>query len=181
MNIQETLKKIKALFEDQPMPVEHAPAPVEPVAPVEMKEYTLEDGTAVMIDKLEVGGMVKVGELPAPEGEHKLADGSSITVDAAGMITEIEAAEPAAVEPPAPVEATKAEPVAMKDARVDALIAENKQIKQGFAQLVALVEALAAEPAAEPLEPTKDKFSAQREAKAEKFKQLQEVLKKHKQ
>lgn len=177
MNIQETLKKIKALFEEQPMPVEPAPAPVEPV---EMKEYTLADGTAVMIDKLEVGGVVKVGELPAPEGEHKLADGSSITVDALGVITEVKPAEPAAVEPPAPVEATKAEPVAMKDARVDALIAENKQIKQGFAQLVALVEALAAEPAAEPLEPVKDKFSVQKEEKAARFKQIQEVLSKHK-
>jgi hypothetical protein len=177
MNMQETLKAIKALFQDQPLPTDPAPAPVEPVAPVEMKEYTLADGTAVMIDKLEIGGMVKVGELPAPEGEHKLADGSSITVDAAGIITEIEAAEP--VEPPAPEPAPA--PVAMRDERVDALIAENKQIKQGFAQLVALVEALAAEPAAEPLEPSRDKFSAQREAKAEKFKQLQEVLKKHKQ
>lgn len=179
MNIKETLQKIKALFEEQPMPVDPAPAPVEPVAPLEMKEYTLADGTAVMIDKLEIGGMVKVGELPAPEGEHKLADGSSITVDAAGMITEIEAAEPVEVAP-APVEATKVEPVMMRDERVDALIAENKQIKQGFAQLVALVEALAETPAAEPLEPTKDRFSAQKEEKSARFKQIQEVLSKHK-
>ena len=177
MNMQETLKAIKALFQDQPLPAEPAPAPVEPVAPVEMKEYTLADGTTVMIDKLEIGGAVTVNDLPATEGEYYMADGSSIKVDAAGLITEIQAAEPAA--PPAPVEPPA--PVAMRDERVDALIAENKQIKQGFAQLVALVEALAAEPAAEPLEPAKDKFSAQREAKAEKFKQLQEVLKKHKQ
>lgn len=176
MNIKDTLQAIKALFQDEPMPPA-APVVPAPAEPVEMKEYTLADGTAVMIDKLEIGGMVKVGELPAPEGEYYMADGSSIEVDAAGLITEIKAAEPAA--PPAPVEPPA--PVAMRDERVDALIAENKQIKQGFAQLVALVEALAETPAAEPLEPAKDKFSAQREAKAEKFKQLQEVLKKHKQ
>lgn len=178
MNIKDTLQAIKALFQDEPMPPANpAPAPA-PAEPVEMKEYTLADGTAVMIDKLEIGGVVKVGELPAPEGEHKLADGSSVTVDAAGVITEIEAAEPAAE--PAPVEATNAEPVAMRDERVDVLIAENKKIKEGFAQLVALVEALAAEPAAEPLEPAKNQFSQAKEEKAAKFKQIQEVLSKYK-
>lgn len=176
MNITETLQKIKSFFQDETMIPAAQVVPAAPVEPVEMKEYTLADGTAVMIDKLEIGGMVKVGELPAPEGEHKLADGSSITVDAAGMITEIEAAEPAA--PPAPVEPPA--PVAMRDERVDALIAENKKIKEGFAQLVALVEALAAEPAAEPLEPAKNQFSQAKEEKAARFKQIQEVLSKHK-
>lgn len=176
MNIKDTLQAIKALFQDEPMPpAEPAPAPA-PAESVEMKEYTLADGTAVMIDKLEIGGMVKVGELPAPEGEYYMADGSSIEVDAAGLITEIKAAEPAA--PPAPVEPPA--PVAMRDERVDSLIAENKKIKEGFAQLVALVEALAAEPAAEPLEPAKNQFSQAKEEKAARFKQIQEVLSKHK-
>jgi hypothetical protein len=157
MNTKEALQKIKQiLFSELPAePV--TPAPVAEPVQVEMKEYSLADGTKVMLDKLEVGGMVTINDLPAPVGEHMLADGTKITLDEAGVITEIEAAEPA--EPVAPVEAAApVAPVQMRDERVDALKAEVKQLKDGFAQMVALVESLTETPAAEPIEPQKTRF-----------------------
>jgi hypothetical protein len=52
--------------------------------------YSLEDGTKIMIDKLEVGGMVTLEDgSPAPVGEHTLADGSKIVLGEGGVIAEI--------------------------------------------------------------------------------------------
>lgn len=89
MNTNEILKSIKALFSDQPLPEPVAPvASVEPVQ-LEAKEYSLADGTKVMIDKLEIGGLVTLNDAPAPMGEHYLADGSKIELDASGAIVSI--------------------------------------------------------------------------------------------
>lgn len=173
---KEILTAIKAIFADQPLPEPVAPvAPVEPVQ-LEAKEYSLADGTKVMIDKLEVGGMVTLNDAPAPMGEHILADGSKIKLDEAGSIIEIEAAEPAepAVEPE--VMAAPTAPVLMRDERVDALQAELTKVKQGFAQLVSLVEALTETPAAEPLEPQKTKFGAVQENRQERLSKITSVL-----
>ena len=164
---KEILQKIKAIFEEVP-PVPPA-APVEPVQ-LEAKEYSLADGTKVMIDKLEVGGLVTVEGNPAPEGTHMLADGSSVLLDAAGAIVAI---TPAEVE----------EPEVMQDARVDALqtqlAAQEKEItkqKQAFIELVSLVEKLAEEPAVAPIEPQKNQFSKPKEEKAERLAKFQSVL-----
>lgn len=176
MNAHETLKKIKAFFAEQPLPEPVAPiAPVEPVQ-LEAKEYSLADGTKVMIDKLEIGGMVTLNDAPAPMGEHILADGSKIELDANGAIVSIEAAEPAepAVEPE--VMAAPVAPIQMRDERVDALQAELANMKQGFAQLVVLVEALAETPAAEPIEPQKTKFGAVQEERKERITKITQVL-----
>jgi len=52
--------------------------------------YSLEDGTKVMIDKLEVGGVVTLEDgTPAPAGEHTLADGTKIVLAEGGVIAEI--------------------------------------------------------------------------------------------
>lgn len=178
MDAKTILKNIKALFSELPAePV--APAPVQEPVQVEMKEYSLADGTKVMLDKLEIGGMVTINDLPAPVGEHLLADGTKITLDEAGVIVEIEAAEPAEVV--APVEAAApVAPVQMKDARVDALQAEVKKLKDGFAQMVSLVEALTETPSDEPIEPQKTQFGEVIEAKKNRYKAIQEVLAKHK-
>lgn len=179
MTAKEILKGIKALFAEMPQEPAPAPAPVQEPVQVEMKEYSLADGTKVMLDKLEIGGVVTINDLPAPMGEHVLADGTKIKLDEAGVIVEIEAAEP--VEVVAPVEA--AAPVAqvqMRDERVDALKAEVKQLKDGFAQMVALVEALTETPADEPIEPQKTQFGEVIEAKKARYKEIQAVLAKHK-
>ena len=52
--------------------------------------YSLEDGTKIMIDKLEVGGVVTLEDgTPAPAGEHTLADGTKIVLAEGGVIAQI--------------------------------------------------------------------------------------------
>lgn len=64
--------------------------------------YSLEDGTKIMIDKLEVGGIVTLEDgTPAPAGEHYLADGTEIILGEGGVITEIKPKEVASPEAPA--------------------------------------------------------------------------------
>jgi len=54
-------------------------------------EYTLADGSKVTIDKLEIGGVVKLADgTLAPAGELALADGSTITITDGGVIGGIE-------------------------------------------------------------------------------------------
>lgn len=43
-------------------------------------EYKLADGTPIMIDRLEVGGIAKVGDVIAPDGVHSLEDGHVIEI-----------------------------------------------------------------------------------------------------
>ena len=72
----ELLQEVKKLvFQEETMP---APS------------YSLEDGTKIMIDKLEVGGVVTLEDgTPAPAGEHTLADGTKIVLAEGGVIAEI--------------------------------------------------------------------------------------------
>lgn len=72
----ELLQEVKKLvFQEETMP---APS------------YSLEDGTKVLIDKLEVGGVVTLDDgSPAPVGEHTLADGSKVILAEGGVIAEI--------------------------------------------------------------------------------------------
>lgn len=67
-----------------------APAAAPIIAPAALNtDYVLKDGTAVTIDKLEVGGVVLVAGIPAPVGDHELSDGTKITVGEGGLITAI--------------------------------------------------------------------------------------------
>jgi DNA-binding transcriptional MerR regulator len=179
MNPKEALKQIRAIFEDMPQVVEPV-APVAEVAPevtkVEMAEYSLVDGTKVMISALEIGGIVELedGTL-APAGEHQLLDGTSITVDELGAIVEIsspkedvvevEPVAPAAPVPPAQdtqamAEELKAE-FAEQKSQLEAKIAElESKVKQGFAQVAELVEALSNTPTAEPTQKAANAFQS---------------------
>ena len=76
----ELLQEVKKLvFQEETMP---APS------------YSLEDGTKIMIDKLEVGGIVTLEDgTPAPAGEHTLADGTMIVLGEGGLIAEIKPKE----------------------------------------------------------------------------------------
>jgi FtsZ-binding cell division protein ZapB len=56
--------------------------------------YSLEDGTKILIDKLEVGGVVTLENgTPAPAGEHTLADGTMVVLGEGGVIAEIKPKE----------------------------------------------------------------------------------------
>lgn len=160
MNAQEAILKIKALFEDAPM--------TEPVVPseakVEMMEYSLADGTKVMIDKLEVGGKVTLEDgSNAPTGEHELADGSKVVLDETGVIVEIQAPVEEIV--PEEVEAEKEKDMKYNELanKFNELLAATQsmqdkynelegKVKQGFESVASLIEALSVNPTADPVQ-----------------------------
>jgi len=176
MNPKEALKQIRAIFEDMP-PVLEPVAPVTPeVTKVEMAEYSLADGTKVMISALEIGGKVELADgTPAPQGEHQLMDGTSIQVDEAGLIVEIsspkedvlveEPVAPAAPVAPAQDTTAMAEELkaefAEQKSQLEAKISDlESKVKQGFAQVAELVEALSNTPTAEPTQKSANAFQS---------------------
>ena len=186
MNSKEALQQIRALFEDMPQVVE----PVAPaVTKVEMAEYSLVDGTKVMISALEIGGMVTMADgTPAPMGEHQLMDGTSIEVDELGAIVEISSPkEDVIVEEPvapaaevAPAQDTTAMIQELKDdyekkkMELDAKIAElESKVKQGFAQVAELVEALSNTPTAEPTQRAANAFQSYVSTNDTKYERLE--------
>lgn len=81
----------KELFDGTPitLPVTTpAPAPV-PTPQTLNKDYVTKDGTEIEVDKLEVGGTALVNGMPAPAGEHELADGTKVTIGEGGVITAV--------------------------------------------------------------------------------------------
>jgi hypothetical protein len=102
MNAKDILKKIKETFDAVPAvaaPVAAAEpiapaAPAAPSAPVMTK-----DGKSLVVDKMEVGGVVIVDGMPSPAATYELEDGSSIVVDETGVIIEVKPAVAQAAEP----------------------------------------------------------------------------------
>jgi hypothetical protein len=179
MTTKEAIQQIRALFEDVPQvaPQEAPVAPmVEPIAPevtkVEMAEYSLADGTKVMISALEVGGKVELADgTPAPQGEYQLMDGTSIQVDELGIIIEIaspkedviveEPIAPAAPVAPAQDTTAMAEMFAAQKEELEKKIVElENKVKQGFAQVAELVEALSNTPMSEPTQKSANAFQS---------------------
>jgi len=195
MNPKEALKQIRALFEDMPQVIETV-APAEPVAPVEptvtkveMAEYSLVDGTKVMISELAIGGKVEITDgTPAPQGEHQLMDGTIIQVDETGVIVEIaspkedviveEPVAPAAPVAPAQDTTAMAEELkaefAEQKSQLESKIAElESKVKQGFAQVAELVEALSNTPTAEPTQKSANAFQSYVTTNDSKFERLE--------
>ena len=174
MNAQEAILKIKALFEDNAAPVEEVKAEETPIVEetkVEMAEYSLMDGTKVEISAFEIGGSVTMADgTPAPAVEHQLADGTQIQLDENGIIIEISAKEEEVMpEVDTEIEAKKEEDkkIAEMQEQFEAQIAELKaakevsdakvlelenKVKQGFAQVAELIEALSNVPSADPIQ-----------------------------
>jgi len=163
MNAQEAILKIKALFDDNILPVEAEDTKVEETK-VEMAEYSLMDGTKVEISALEIGGLVTLEGNPAPVGDHELMDGTEITLDENGMITAIET-KVVEASPEVDVEAGYdkkkkeeemaeafeagiAELIKANDAKIAEL--ENK-VKQGFQQVADLIESISQTPTEDPI------------------------------
>lgn len=186
MNPKEAILKIKALFEDMPMDKKEEPVIEE--AKVEMAEYSLMDGTKVMISALEVGGEVKLEDgSAAPDAEHELADGMKIvTVD--GVITEV---KPKEEEPSIEVEIESKKIEEMEsefNAKIDSLISEKlaleerikameSKTKEGFAQVVELIEAMAKVPSADPIEkPQSFKFEDTKDIKLDRLNRYRNAI-----
>jgi hypothetical protein len=154
-----------------------------------MAEYSLVDGTKVMISALEIGGMVEMADgTPAPMGEHQLMDGTSIQVDELGAIVEIsspkedviveEPVAPAAPVPPAQdTDAMIAElknDYEKKKMELDAKIAElESKVKNGFAQVAELVQALSNTPTAEPTQKASNAFQSYVSTNDSKYERLE--------
>ena len=177
MNAQEAILKIKALFEENTAaPVEEVKAEETPIVEetkVEMAEYSLMDGTKVEISALEIGGSVTMPDgTPAPAGEHQLADGTEMQLDENGIIIELSSKEEDVTTEeeaaPAPEEMGKEADKKMQEMTeaFEAQIAEIKaakevsdakvldlenKVKQGFAQVAELIEALSSTPSADPI------------------------------
>jgi hypothetical protein len=163
MNAQEAILKIKALFDDNILPVE---AEVDPMkeTKVEMAEYSLMDGTKVEISALEIGGLVTLEGNPAPVGDHELMDGTEITLDENGMITAIET-KVVEASPEVDVEAgydkKKEEEMAEAfNAKIAELMEANNakiaelenKVKQGFQQVADLIESISKTPTEDPIQ-----------------------------
>ena len=76
--ILDKLKAIKLMFSAEPTP----PAPVVPnPEPVkqEAHEYQTNDGLNLMIDKLDVGGIVTKDNTPVDDNTYTLVDGTSFS------------------------------------------------------------------------------------------------------
>jgi hypothetical protein len=86
MEAKEILQKVKQYFNELAAP--------ENLPMAEHTEYELKDGGKVMIDKLEVGGIVMIDGNAALPGEAELADGSKMTIGDNGVITAIEVVKP---------------------------------------------------------------------------------------
>lgn len=134
---------------------------------IKFADFPMLEGDALIrveAEMLEVGQSAMLvaadgTESPAPEGTHQLADGSSITVDAAGLITEVKAME-------APEAETEIE-IEMKNLRDEntALKAENdslktslsnqenatKELNTKLSKVEKMVLELSEEPAAKPI------------------------------
>jgi len=86
MEAKEILQKVKQYFNELAAP--------ENLPMAEHTEYELKDGGKVMIDKLEVGGVVMIDGNTALPGEAELVDGSKMTIGDNGVITEIKLGMP---------------------------------------------------------------------------------------
>lgn len=182
MNPKDAILKIRALFED--MPEEK-----EPEQKVEMAEYSLADGSKVMISALEVGGEVKLEDgSAAPDGEHELADGQKIVTEG-GLIKEIKPAEEPSVE--VEIEAIKDEKIqemaAEFQAKLDILTEENQILKNklaeierksvvGFSQVIELIEELTKVPQADPIEKPSFKFESSKDIKFERLNRYRNAI-----
>jgi hypothetical protein len=189
MNAQEAILKIRALFEDAQVPVEE---PKAEQTKLEAIEYSLMDGTKVMIDKLEVGGTVVLSDgSAAPKGEHILADGTSMQVDEAGVIIEVASPAEDMIPEEAPAEEMKqkmSELQAEFQAKIDILNFEKEELQsklkaltektsQGFTQVLNLISDMSKVPSADPIaKPNSFKYQDTKDLRYERIEKYRNAI-----
>lgn len=193
-DIKIKLKDFAAKFNAAPV---ITPTPVVPAVPAQAPpaatfgEGTLKDGITVIkwnTPELAVGSMITVvtpeGELPAPEGEHELQDGTKIKVevkDGSATVTSVESPTPAPAVQAAPSnemqnvihqitgfseqiktfaseKETFASQVAEFKAQAEANKAELETVKAQFAEFVKIVAEVFELPSGNPTEAPRNKF-----------------------
>ena len=189
MNYKEAIDKIKAIFDAQTAPASPDANPVVS----ELPEYILQDGTKIVVDKLEVGGNVTLNGSPAPDGSHQLQDGTVIET-VSGKITEITTpAEEAADESVntdmaatkskmAEFEAQLADHAAKHTATAEKMAKMETEMasqKDAVKQMMALIERMATAPVAEPAAQVKNQYTSEKsEVKEDRFNAIVDVINK---
>jgi hypothetical protein len=190
MTTLEAVKMIKEMF------TEHGVLPKQSAMPIQsMAEYVLKSGAKVMIDKYEVGGKVTLiddmgNEIPAPAGEHELADGSVMVLDEASTILEIKVPEVEA--PEVEIEVTAPVPEDMMKKKIAEMQKQLDEIKMAYDAKFASQEAkfskgmsdvsdvliqLLNTPSANATEAPKEKFNQHTESKDDKIKRFLDFAK----
>lgn len=190
-NFMSDIKELWNQFKERFLAPVNPAAPAVPAAPVQLTETTLKDGTPVTIDRLEVGGVVMVGDAPAPAGTHELADGTKVTVAEGGVIAAIEAVEVVEAEATAPTDYTNQfAAIDEKFTAYETKFSEQATQLQKFAEdftkanqtitsLVELVGKIIETPTAESVVGDKNNFSTQKvDSKADRIKELADTLSK---
>ena len=196
MNYQETINKIKALFEIG-MPA--APDATTNPDVSGLTDYILQDGTKISCDKLEVGGVVTINGTPAPDGEHKVQDGTIIKTKE-GIIQEITSPAEEATDSSVTEDLSKdtvstemgkkMEEMAVEmadvktkcasyESKIAETEAEMKKQKEAITMLTQMIEKMATMPVEKPAAMATNQFTAQKsEDKEERFQQMVEAMKK---
>lgn len=185
LNIMSELKELWNQFKERfggPM------SPVAPAAPANpeqkmSQEYTLKDGTVVTAEVLEPGGVLMVGDVPAPAGVHEFQDGTKVTVAEGGLIQSVEPAL-APADPAAPGDYSEQfksydEKFSTWDQKFtehinayNTMSGEFNSLKEKFSGLLGLVEKLIETPTAESVQGNKGQFNSNKPAREEKLKEL---------
>lgn len=181
MTAKEALQQIKALFSEANVPEAPSAPSVE-----QFKEYELATGGKVMIDSLEVGGLVTMpaadggAPVPAPAGEHTLVDGITIQLDENGRIVEISSPEPETPANPeleamkkkteemaAEIAAIKADYEARFAAQAASFEEQSKKAADKLDALRTILEEFFSTPSADPVAP--EKFHTSKDDKISRF------------
>lgn len=186
MNAQDAILKIRALFEDAQVEEPKEEAKLEAV------EYILEDGSKVMIDKLEIGGIVANSDgSQISAGEIDLADGTSIQIDDAGVIIEIASPEEDMVPEEAPAEDMQQKMTDLQaefQAKFDILNLEKeiladklkdieKKSKEGFTQVLNLISDMSKVPTADPIsKPNSFKYQDTKDLRFERIEKYRNAI-----
>lgn len=138
----------------------------EPEVQVELGSAVLKDGSEISYDKLEVDGIVTIGDAPAPAGDYELEDGTVLVVADGGVITEVKPMEETPMEevPEETPEETPAEPATDVEAKITEMeqrIAQLEELLLGFStqmttmkdEFSSQIKEIADAPASEPIKP----------------------------
>jgi hypothetical protein len=141
MNLNEAIEKLSGLV---------SKFNAEPTTEQTFIDAKLVDGTIIRYESLEVGMPLLVideagNELPAPDGEHELEDGTKVTIES-GIITEVASKEEEAPEvEEMPIEQPMAAVESVSKEDFEALKSEVENLKSKFEEFSKSNETLSAD------------------------------------
>lgn len=159
------------------------------VAPEQnLSEQTLMDGTAVSITEMAVGGVVTVGDVPVPAGDYELSDGTKFSVGEGGVITAIGEVAPEEAAPEAPADYSSKfaaydekftayeQKFADQEGMLNKLSTSFAKTNETIVHLVGIIEKMAAEPTADPVNAQNSFQSQKSQSKEESRKEFAKLF-----